>query len=100
MAKKKSKAQIEREIAAIMRAGSGPSARDAYLASLPSSRIPLQLPWENSYSNWCTHLGRAAGDHNARIDYGSETYDAWQAGVAPDDYAKARANTTRGPGRR
>ena len=48
------------------------------------------LPWRNSYANWTVRAGEAAVKYNAPIAYGSETYDAWKAGVSPDAYAKAR----------
>ena len=50
-----------------------------------------QLPWRNSYANWTMRVGEAAAKHNAPIAFGSETYDAWKAGVSPDAFAKARA---------
>jgi hypothetical protein len=49
------------------------------------------LPWRNSYANWTTRVGEAAARHNARIAFGSDTYEAWEKGVSPDAYAKARA---------
>lgn len=50
-----------------------------------------QLPWRNSYANWTIRVGEAAARYKATIAFGSETYDAWKAGVSPDAYAKARA---------
>ena len=50
-----------------------------------------QLPWRNSYANWTMRVGEAAAKHNAPIAFGSETYDAWKAGISPDAFAKARA---------
>ena len=49
------------------------------------------LPWRNSYANWTIRVGEAAAKHGAPIAFGSETHDAWKAGVSPDSYAKARA---------
>ena len=49
------------------------------------------LPWRNSYANWTVRVGEAAAKHGASIAFGSETSDAWKAGVSPDAYAKARA---------
>lgn len=49
------------------------------------------LPWRNSYANWTIRVGEAAAKHGASIAFGSETNDAWKAGVSPDAYAKARA---------
>ena len=49
------------------------------------------LPWRNSYANWTIRVGEAAAKHGASIAFGSETHDAWKAGVSPDAYAKARA---------
>ena len=49
------------------------------------------LPWRNSYANWTVRVGEAAAKHGASIAFGSETHDAWKAGVSPDAYAKARA---------
>ena len=49
------------------------------------------LPWRNSYANWTIRVGEAAAKHGAPIAFGSETHDAWKAGVSPDAYAKARA---------
>lgn len=49
------------------------------------------LPWRNSYSNWTIRVGEAASRYKAPIAFGSETHDAWKAGVSPDAYAKARA---------
>ena len=49
------------------------------------------LPWRNSYANWTVRVGEAAAKHGATISFGSETHDAWKAGVSPDAYAKARA---------
>jgi hypothetical protein len=50
-----------------------------------------QLPWRNSYSNWTMRLSESAAKHGASIAFGSETYDAWKAGISPDTYAKSRA---------
>jgi len=50
-----------------------------------------QLPWRNSYANWTMRVGEAAAKHGAPIAFGSETYDAWEAGISPDAFAKARA---------
>lgn len=49
------------------------------------------LPWQSSYANWTIRVGEAAARHGAPIAFGSETHDAWKAGVSPDAYAKARA---------
>ena len=49
------------------------------------------LPWQNSYANWTIRVGEAAARHGSSIAFGSETHDAWKAGVSPDAYAKARA---------
>ena len=49
------------------------------------------LPWRNSYANWTIRVGEAAARHGSSIAFGSETHDAWKAGVSPDTYAKARA---------
>ena len=48
------------------------------------------LPWRNSYANWTVRVGEAAAKYGATIAFGSETHDAWKAGVSPDAYAKAR----------
>jgi hypothetical protein len=50
-----------------------------------------QLPWRNSYANWTMRVGEAAAKHGAPIAFGSETHDAWKAGISPDAFAKARA---------
>lgn len=54
-----------------------------------------QLPWRSSYANWTIRVGEAAAKHGATISFGSETHDAWKAGVSPDAYAKARAKAKR-----
>jgi len=55
-----------------------------------------QLPWRNSYANWTVRLGEAAAKHGAGlITYGSETHDAWRAGISPDAYAKSKAKARR-----
>lgn len=64
-------------------------AREA-IAALRTRKERDDLPWQNSYANWTIRVGEAAARHNARIAFGSETYDAWKAGVSPDAYAKAR----------
>jgi len=51
---------------------------------------PRDLPWENSYANWCDHLRVGAAKHNAKITYGANTYSAWQAGIPPFEYAKIK----------
>lgn len=55
------------------------------------------LPWRNSYANWTVRVGEAAARHNARIEFGSDTYEAWEKGVSPDAYAKARASSAKYP---
>lgn len=61
---------------------------------LPSRPAPFEpprdLPWANSYANWCAHLSVAAAKHGSRIVHGPETYEAWRAGVEPLEYARAR----------
>ena len=52
------------------------------------------LPWRNSYANWTVRVGEAAVKYNAPIAFGSETYEAWQAGISPDEYARARRRRT------
>lgn len=49
------------------------------------------LPWRSSYANWTIRVGEAAVRHNARIAFGSDTYEAWEKGVSPDAFAKALA---------
>jgi hypothetical protein len=51
---------------------------------------PKDLPWQNSYSNWCAHVSVAAAKHGARISFGPDTYNAWKVGIAPLEYAKMR----------
>lgn len=60
-------------------------------SAAPSRKERDDLPWQNSYANWTIRVGEAAARHGASIAFGSETHDAWKAGVSPDAYAKARA---------
>ena len=48
------------------------------------------LPWQGSYANWTVRVGEAAVKYNAPIAFGPGTYEAWQAGISPDEYARAR----------
>jgi len=77
-----------------------PKARKAPKAKKPPERTSPwgkvdtasdQLPWRNSYANWTIRVGEAAARHRAPIAFGSETHDAWKAGISPDAYAKERA---------
>ena len=77
-----------------------PKARKALKAKKPPERTSPwgkidtasdQLPWRNSYANWTMRVGEAAAKHGTSIAFGSETHDAWKAGVSPDAYAKASA---------
>lgn len=38
-------------------------------------------------------MGDAARRHRVTVAYGGETYDAWQAGMSPDEYARKLAAT-------
>jgi len=61
------------------------------------SRPPKQfhdLPWQDSYANWTIRVGEAAAHHGSSIAFGAETHDAWEAGVSPDAYAKARGRAS------
>lgn len=107
-ARKKTRAQIERDIAKVMAATRSPAdnaalaRRDQIAAMTPADRLRAvradqqtkldrDLPWRHSYANWCTHLGQAGAKYNSRIAYGSETYDAWESGISPDAYARLHA---------
>lgn len=56
----------------------------------PARKERDDLPWQSSYANWTIRVGEAAARHGSSIAFGSETHDAWKAGVSPDAYAKAR----------
>lgn len=94
--RKKTKAQIARDVAKVIEATRPPgelSAGEIYRRNVQAQQAKLDrdLPWRHSYANWCTHLGRAAAKYNARINYGAETYEAWESGVSPDAYARAHS---------
>ena len=95
---RKRRIQVERDIAKVMaatRPAGELSAGELYKRLMESQQAKLDrdLPWRHSYANWCTHLGRAAARHNARIEYGSGTYAAWESGISPDAYARERARS-------
>jgi hypothetical protein len=69
--------------------GKSPPARPSPWGAVGTSSDVL--PWRTSYANWTVRVGEAAARHGSSIAFGSETYDAWKAGVSPDSYAKARA---------
>ena len=95
MSKKKTPAQLKRAEAMIRQAMAEERVRlNMAPERSPAERLAIRLrdlPWQNSYSNWCEHIAHAAAKHDARIAFGSETYAAWRAGVSPDEYAKARS---------
>ena len=71
-----------------------PKAKKAPVLRSPYGEVDTasdQLPWRNSYANWTVRVSEAAVKYGAPIAYGSDTHDAWKAGVSPDAYAKARA---------
>lgn len=94
----KRRVHVEREVAKVI---SAPASRPAeeltegelYQRSLAQQQAWLDrdLPWRESYLNWCTHVGRSAARHNAVIEFGPATYEAWEIGTSPEQYASARA---------
>jgi hypothetical protein len=50
-----------------------------------------------TYAAWCNEIAKAAGVHNARIAFGPMTWDAWSAGVEPDEYAMAHRHWPKTP---
>lgn len=95
---KAKEAKVQRDIARIMAATQPAgelSATEQYRRSMSATakqaKLDEDLPWRHSYANWCMHLGAAAAKYNARIDYGSDTYEAWETGTSPDTYARDRS---------
>ncbi len=96
---RKRRLQVERDVAKVITA---PVARvtaealtdgELYRRSMAQQQAWLDrdLPWRASYVNWCTHVGRAAARHNAAIGFGASTYEAWELGVSPEQYASEHA---------
>jgi len=89
--------QAERDVDKLMeslRPAGELSAAEQYRRSTSTTakqdKLDKELPWRHSYANWCMHVGVAAAKYNARIDYGPDTYDAWESGISPDAYARDR----------
>lgn len=62
------------------------------------TREPADPLWTRSYDHWSAAMGDAARRHRVTVAYGSETHDAWRAGVSPDEYAQ-RLATAQAPRR-
>lgn len=90
-------AKVRRDIARIMAAtkpaelSTAEQRRRSTSSTAKQDKLDKELPWRHSYANWCMHLGVAAAKYNARIDYGTGTFDAWEEGISPDAYARDRS---------
>lgn len=96
----KRRVHVEHDVAKVIAAPAArsadaeePSDGELYQRSLAQQQewLDRDLPWRASYLNWCTHVGRAAARHNAAIEFGPVSYEAWELGVSPEQFASSRA---------